>query len=115
MVAYHAVKSFADQIVNHRISTIELRTGSKELQERANFINNTVQKGLGVAESMFMGAAVGGLPGAIIGTVVGLAHTAISYTQAQNTINMQRTLENVSINMNTIRAGAGSSRRGYYE
>ena len=110
MVAYHQVKSFATQIINHEVSKVELRTGSREMQQRANFINSTVQQGIGILESMATGALVGGLPGAIIGTALGTAHTLISYAQRQDTINTQRTLENRSIAMNFIRAGANGSR-----
>ena len=90
---------------------VQLRTGSNELQERATFINNMHQQGLGVLEGMVTGAMVGGLPGAIIGTTLSLMHTMIGYGQAQNRINTERTLENVGIGMNYIRAGANGSRR----
>jgi hypothetical protein len=110
MVAYKTVKSFATQIINHEVSMVELRTGSKELQERANFTNQLVQQGVGILESMVAGAMVGGIVGAVVGTALSVTHTAIGYAQAQNRIDTQRTLENNSIQMNYIRAGARGSR-----
>lgn len=110
MVAYGTVKSFTTQIINHEVGKVELRTGSREQQERANFINSTVQKGVGILETMAGGALLGGLPGAIIGTMLGTAHTIISYAQRQDMLNTQRSLENRSIQMNYIRAGANGSR-----
>ena len=112
MVSYNAVKSFATQIVNHEVSMVELRTGSNELQQRANFINQTIQQGIGIIESTVTGALVGGLPGAIFGAVVGVAHTLIGYAQNQEKINTQKALEDVSLGMNYIRAGVNGSRRG---
>ena len=111
LVAYHTVKSFATQIVNHEVSMVQLRTGSNELQERANFTNQTIQKGIGVLEAGITGAMVGGLPGFLIGTTLSLVHTITGYVQAQDRINTARTLENVGIDMNYIRAGASGSRR----
>lgn len=112
LVSYKAVKSFATQIVNHEISQVELRTGSRELQDRATFINETVQRGLGIVEGVALGAVAGGPIGAVIGALVGVTHTAISYAQRQDTLNLQRSIENASIQMNYIRAGANGSRRG---
>ena len=112
MVAYGKVKSFATQIINHEVSIVELRTGSRELQERANFTNQMVQTGVGILEGAVSGALVGGLPGFIAGTLLSVTHTVIGYTQKQDTLNAQRNLETASIAMNNIRAGANGSRRG---
>ena len=110
MVAYGKVKSFATQIINHEVSMVELRTGSREMQDRANFTNEMIQKGVGILESVGTGALVGGLPGALVGLTLSAMHTAIAYQQKQETINLQRTIENVSLQQNFIRAGAKGSR-----
>ncbi len=111
MVAYRTVKSFATQIASHEVSMVQLRTGSNELQERANFVYEMHEKGLGIVEGAVTGALIGGLPGFIVGTGLSLLNTLISYGQRQNEINTQKTVENVSIQMNYIRAGANGSRR----
>ena len=110
LVAYRTVKSFAVQNINYNVSTVALRTGSNEMQERANFINSMAQKGVGIIESVGIGFATGGAVGAIAGLLLSTAHTAVSYMQAQNTINLQQQLENQSITANYIRAGANGSR-----
>ena len=110
MVAYRQVKSFATQILNHKVSTVQLRRGSNELQERANFMNQLAQKGVGVLEGALTGAMIGGGIGAIVGVTLSVAHTAIGVAQAQQTLELQNTLENVGLNMNYIRAGASGSR-----
>ena len=110
MTAYHTIKSFAVQQINYQVSTVELRTGSKDLQEKANFTNQIIQKGIGIAELTVAGAVVGGLPGALAGLALSTAHTAIGYAQRQNTLNLQESLENRSIEMMRIRAGSLGSR-----
>lgn len=111
LVAYHYAKSFTDQIASHEISMVELKTGSRELQERANFAYNIGQKTISATETIVTGALVGGLPGALMGLVTSLLHNALSYQQRVNTINTNKSIENVSIQMNYIRAGANGSRR----
>ncbi len=112
LVAYHTVKSFATQIVNHEVSMVQLRTGSNELQERANFFNQIAQKSIGILEGGVTGAMVGGLPGFIVGTALSFIHTAIDYGQKVERLNTERSIENQSIMMNYIRAGAKGSRGG---
>lgn len=110
MVAYRTVKSFVNQIATHEVSMVSLRTGSNEMQERAQFTYEMIQKGIGVLEAVGTGALVGGLPGALVGLTLSAAHTVIGYAQNQDRINTQRTLENQSIQLNYIRAGARGSR-----
>ena len=111
LVAYHYGKAFTDQIISHRVSTVELRTGSKDLQDRANLMLDVSQKLVSAGESMLTGLMVGGGVGAVLGLVTNLLHTAISYSQKQQVLNMQETLENRSIQLTYIRAGANGSRR----
>lgn len=110
MVAYGTVKSFALQSVNHEVSLVQLRTGSNELQGRANFTNSVVQKVVGIGESMVAGAMIGGIPGAIVGLALSTAHTLIGYAQNQDRINTEKTVESVGLQMNILRAGASGSR-----
>ena len=113
LVAYRAVKSFATQVINHEVSMVQLRTGSNELQQRANFQNQLIQQGVGIIEGAVAGALVGGLPGFIIGTATSLLNTMVSYGQAQNRLDTQNALEGASISLNKIRAGVNGSRRAY--
>lgn len=108
VTAYHYAKSFVSQIISHEVSLVELRTGSRELQERANFMLNVGNKLSGTTETVILGAAAGST---LTGLVVSGIHLAVSYQQAQNTINTQREVENVSLGLTHIRAGANGSRR----
>lgn len=108
--SYATIKSFATQQINYGVSITGLRTGSNELQQKASFYNQIAQKGLGIAETTLAGFAVGNVPGALIGLAVSTTHTLIGFGQAQNTINLNRTLENRSLEMTRIRAGAQGSR-----
>lgn len=110
MVAYGTVKTFATQVINHEVSMVELRTGSNELQGRANFTNSLIQKSVGIGESVLAGAMVGGLPGALVGLTLSTAHTIMGYAQNQDRINTQKAVENVSLQMNITRAGVNGSR-----
>lgn len=110
MVAYRTVKSFATQIINHEVSLVELRTGSRELQQRTSFYNEIAQKGVGILEKTMMGAFVGGGVGAFIGLMLGTTHEIIGYAQNQQRIDTERNLENQSLQRQYIRAGARGSR-----
>ena len=109
MVAYGTLKSFATQIINHEVSQVELETGSREMQERASFKNEMVQKGVGLLEMAVTGAMFGGV-GAVVGLAIGTTHTLLGYVQKQDTIELKRTIENQTISQNFIRAGAKGSR-----
>ena len=113
LVAYGVVKSFATQIINHEVSMVQLRTGSNELQERANFINQTAQKAVGILEGGIAGAMVGGLPGFIAGLALSTTHSLLSYQQNVQRLDTEQAVESVGLGMNFIRAGAGGSRRSY--
>lgn len=109
-VAYRTVKSFVAQSVNNEIGKVQLRTGSARLQEKANFINQVVQTSWNFGESIVAGAMFGGLPGAIIGGTISALHTIVTYANNQNVINLNRSIENQSRELNYIRAGAQGSR-----
>lgn len=111
MVAWRTVKPYLTQVINHEVSLVELRTGSRELQNRANFVNQMVQQSVNTLEMVATGALVGGGAGAFVGLATSLVHTGISYMQASNKIELQKTLENRSIEMQVIRASAYGSRR----
>ena len=78
------------------------------------FMYNIGNSALGILESIALGAAVGGgAPGALVGALVGIAGQAISYAQAQNVIDLNRTLESMTITQNNVRAGTANRRLNY--
>lgn len=105
IVVYRTAKSFVDQAVTHNISTVSLRTGAEELQERLAFAREMTQKGLNIVESVAFGALVGNAAGAIIGLMTSVSHTVISYAQKAETLRLERSVENASLHNMAIRAG----------
>lgn len=109
--AYQKAKNVAVSFINAEVSRVQLRTGSNELQLRANIINSTVQKTAGFIESVAIGAGTGGWVGAVVGAVTSVASMGIDYMQKTQTLSLEKNLENETIRQNLIRAGAGGSRR----
>lgn len=105
VISYGVVKSFAQQILQHRVNTVELRTGSAELQQKISFAYQIGNQALSIIESVAVGAMVGGLPGAIVGAVASVSHTLIGYVQNAQKIRWQGELENISNTLINVRAG----------
>lgn len=115
VVGYVAVKKyvapFVKQGLQYSISTVGLRTGNMERQARMQSAYNIGSQIFGIAESIAIGAVMGGVGGAVVGAVMGVATTAISYAQQQNTINLNKTIEDQTISMMNVRSGATNGNR----
>lgn len=99
------VAPFVRMGIEYGISTVNVRTGRAEAQQRIQFAYSVGRQALGMAENIAIGALVGGLPGAIVGAVMSTATTLAGYGINQSKINMQSNLENVSLGLMNIRAG----------
>ena len=110
---YSTIKGFANQAISYGISTIELRTGAREYQQKMQFYYDVGTTALGIIEGAIIGGTVGGGVGAVLGAVAGVASSMISYAQKQNTIELNRTVENISIMQNNVRAGTANRRMNY--
>jgi hypothetical protein len=108
-------KNIANRVIQSNINTVALRTGHEELQQKQQFIYNTINRGLNIATSIAIGAKTGGAWGAVAGAVIGVASTGIDIAIKQNEINIARGQENTSIFLNQIRIGAGGGRMGRTE
>ena len=114
-IAYKVVKSTATQVVNHEISLVQLRTGSNEMQGRANFVNKHVQSGLGLLGGVALGLATGNLwltGMAVLNAGISTINGLIGISQNQQRLNLENSLESISLNAQFIRAGANGSRGG---
>ena len=115
VMGYVAVKKyvapFVKQGLQYSISTVGLRTGNMERQARMQSAYNIGSQIFGIAESVAIGAVMGGVGGAVVGAVMGVATTAISYAQQQNTINLNKTIEDQTISMLNVRSGAINGNR----
>lgn len=101
----HYVEPFVKQAISYDISTVAMRTGRVEEQQRRQFAYDMGSKIVSAAESIAMGAILGGLPGALIGLGMSAVQMIVSYSQAQNTIDISRNAENISIGLQNVRAG----------
>lgn len=112
LVAWKQVKPWVNRVVSHEVSMVELRTGSREQQEKTSFTYQIINDGVDVVESAATGLLIsGGNPiGTLIGLATGLISKLVGYAQNQNRINTERAVENVGLRQNYIRAGARGSR-----
>lgn len=114
--AYFAVKRvvspFIKQAIDYGISTISIKTGANEEQARTQFAYDVGQRAVGFLENIAVGAAVGGVWGAVAGAVTSIATTAVGIGFAQQKINLNEGLENISLNLMNIRAGGGVTTNG---
>ena len=115
LAAYGTVRKITSTIISHNNSLIEVRTGSREQQERTSFIYNT---SMGFVDSVVTGAAagamVGGVAGAAAGAVIGVAKQglsmAINVAKTSDLLAKQRTLENITHDLQTQRITVNGSR-----
>lgn len=107
---YQRMKSVATNAIGYSVSTVKLRTGSTEAQQRASFAYSVGMQAFNIGESVAVGAMAGGLIGAAIGAVLSVADTAISYAYKQNTLNIQNQLENTTQDITSQRATVSGSR-----
>lgn len=113
VVAYTGAKRIAESYISYNINTVSLRTGATEYEQKLQFAYNEGSRAAGSIASIAMGAAVGGLPGATIAAVgVGLSYImkAIGWAQNAEKIQMQKDLEDVSLQMQRARMGISGSR-----
>lgn len=105
LVAYSKIKPFIAQVINHEISTVTLRTGSQELQQRISFAYDTVSQAVNIGESIATGFILGRGPGAVAGAIIGVGFSIINYANRQRTLELERSLETISNSMLDQRAG----------
>lgn len=111
IAVYGYAKKLATQVISHRVNTVELRTGQAELQQKISFKYDVAKQAFGFFESVAIGGGLAGIPGAIAGGMLSLGSMLVNIANRQDSININRDIENVSISQNNIRAGAGRSRQ----
>lgn len=107
IVTYGTAAAVADKLVSYEISTVSLRTGATEYEQKLQFGYSMAKQTL---LPLAVGAATGGLPGAIIGGLWSFTMQGISWAQNAQTIDYNKTLENISIGFANTRAGVTGSR-----
>lgn len=113
-VSFAAVKSTADSIFSYKISQVSLETGASEYEQRLSTVHSIVSQTVGAGAALAMGAATGGAVGfalAALGVAANGIKTLVGISQKEETLRTQQGLENISIEMQSIRAGT-TGRRG---
>ena len=110
-------KRVVDSVANYQHSLIEVRTGSKEQQQRVTFAYNTASGFVGSVVSGAMSglAFTGGNPaGAVAGIILGVTQQAgsmlIDYALNSATLAEQRTLESMQQSLAAQRVTVSGSR-----
>lgn len=111
IVGYAAVKSTADQIISGQMGMVELATGATEYEQRLQAKYNIGKQIWNAGEAVVVGAATGGIWGAIAGLAVSGISQLISYGQRRQALALNEGLENISLGLMKIRAGV-DGRRG---
>lgn len=104
-VAFNQLKSYALEVATFQMSTIALRTGQNELQQRAQEGYAWAMRAFSIGQSIVSGAVLGGGIGAIAGAVVGVSKEAISIVQQDKRIALQGRIEAQTLTVMRIRSG----------
>ena len=99
------VSPFVRMGIEYGNSTVSIRTGRTEKQQRMQFAYSVGSKAFGIVENIAIGAAVGGLWGAVAGAVMSTVTTVAGYAINQAKINLSAASENISIGLINARAG----------
>lgn len=115
IVAATGFKQIADSVISYDISKISLRTGATEYQQKVQFAYNEGMNAASSIGAIGMGALIGGPAGAAVAAAgVGISYIMkiIGWAQNANTIQIQENQEDISIQMQMIRAGSMGRRNG---
>ncbi len=105
----------ADQIISQQHSTISLTTGAQEYGQRASYF---YQKGSSFIKSVVIGGMAGGqvagpggaVAGAAVSALLNIGGQAMNYFLQKDVLDKQKSLEDISIRMRTMRATVSGRR-----
>lgn len=115
LVSYGAVTSAINRVWTHNNSLIEVKTGSREQQERQTYIYNNVSSLVNsTVGGAIAGASVAGLPGAAVGAAIGLVSSitnyGINYAMQTDVISKNKQLEDITRQLSAQRVTISGSR-----
>lgn len=111
VVSFAAVKGTVDKVVNYGISTVTLRTGAREYEQKLNFAYNTASQAVGLGVTAGMLALSGHPLLAVAGLAIAGISKGIEIWKNTQRLETEENRENISIQKQIIRAGA-LTRRG---
>lgn len=109
---YSAAKRMTWQAVAHNTEMISIRTAQSERQQMRQFQTGVTERMLSALEAVAVGAAAGGLAGAVAGLGLSFASSVQSYAYQLDALSASKAAEDVSRGMALTRAGTLDSRRG---
>ena len=80
LISYSAISSAVDTVISYNNSLIEVRTGSRELQERTTYKYNTAKSFVNSTVTGAIAGAQFGPVGVAAGAVIGLLTAGVSYS-----------------------------------
>ena len=110
LVSYSAIKSTADHLISYKISQVGLTTGAQEYEQRLSTVHSFNSQMLDTGVMLGVGAATGTLPIVAVGLISKGINQLLGIMEKLNTIQNERSLENISISMQNMRAGNVSRR-----
>lgn len=106
IVVAQQVKPYVEQVIGYNVSQIQATTGSAELQQRMQVVSGAVS----TVATIGMGALIGGVPGAVVSAALTALNGTISAVQHSVTLQIQRSIEQESIDRKTSRLGQSVNR-----
>ena len=110
IVSYAAVKATAEKLWDAHVSQVELSTGAAEYEARLSAKTQVARQIWNAGEAIVMGAAFGGVAGAIAGLAISGFNYGINYAISADRLRKEKALEDISIGMKNIRAGTAGRR-----
>lgn len=112
LVTFATVASTADKIIAPEISKVNLRTGAAEYEQRLSASYSAGKQIIGAGAALAIGAATGNLPVVALGMVMSGITKIYDISQKTSMLNMEKSLEDISIGMQSVRAGTSGRRSG---
>lgn len=110
IVSFATMAATADRIVSAKISEVSIRIGANEYEQRLETTYSAGKSIIGAGAALAIGAATGTLPVVALGMVASSVNKALSISQKATQLNIANSLEDISINMQNIRAGISGRR-----
>jgi hypothetical protein len=112
IASYGIAKQIINSVYTHQVNTTELRTGNSEYQQRLQFHKDLMDRAFNLGESLVAGFMLGGGVGALIGAATSVTMMGVQIAQKADRIATQQSVENISIGLADVRAGAMGDRQG---
>ena len=115
ILAATGIRAIADNLISYHISTVSLRTGATEYQQKLQFWYSAGMSAASSAAAIGTGFLMGGPVGAGIaaaGVALSYAMKGLNYWENANTIDINDRREEIGIQMQIVRAGAMGRRNG---